>query len=241
MTSLPDAKYWDKECERVVIGAPVLRSRAVPLEEICGTYKCFWDGDPEGGGTDVGEGSMTLSVNAEHKSGSKVLPADVTGHVKLGCLTFTLGSLVPASTNQWDVVDLDCVKDVDDGGSEIESCNITVLDVNDDSGVPFLDFTCHWEDTDCCSPATVSYIWRRQRLGGDGFEALLTETEQERLGMHLEEDEAEVVWKKQAKKEKKRAKKAKDTENAATNAVGSKRKAEEDAEDREPKLSEPKP
>ncbi|KAH7907051.1 hypothetical protein BJ138DRAFT_543257 [Hygrophoropsis aurantiaca] len=189
-------KYWDSNKGVVVPGAPALKSRTVSIDEICGTYQHIYD--EERGPHPEGEYFMTLSVDPAVQPGSEIQLKDIVAHLKVGSLTVTAKVLLPhvqqGCPNQWDFEEFKCVNEDDPNDPSVEyvdDCMITVLDVNDDDGVPFLSYMVDWGHTCIC------YIGKMVKKGQEKIEPL-TDAESKRLGMHLKDEEAESVLKEMA-------------------------------------------
>ncbi|KAH7925685.1 hypothetical protein BV22DRAFT_416493 [Leucogyrophana mollusca] len=196
---LSDPKYWDA-AKGVVSGAPPLKSRSVSVQEICGTYQHIWDG--ERGHHPEGEYFFTLSVDPAVTPGTEVQPKDIIGRLKVGCLMLSTKVLIPydedGCPNDWEFQELKCVNEDDQGDESVgyvDQCAVTVLDVNDDSGTPFLSYVVDWGHT------CISYIGKKVKDGQEKIE-VLTVKEIARLGMDLDEEEAEERWKAKASQAK---------------------------------------
>ncbi|KAH7908244.1 hypothetical protein BJ138DRAFT_1103668 [Hygrophoropsis aurantiaca] len=187
------AKYWDDE-KGILTGAPVLESKVVPVEDICGTYQGIWD-DNEGMIPFPAEVEVTLSLRPGIKPGDKYLPKDVVGDMIIGEVNVTAAKLEELMPNHWKFMDLKCTRD--DFDDEIRDCLVSILGINDDAGVPFIEVAIDWSLRD----DTITFIVKKIEDDKDEIKGL-SQAEMERLGMHLNYCEAEKLWKEQYEERK---------------------------------------
>ncbi|KAH7925682.1 hypothetical protein BV22DRAFT_417188 [Leucogyrophana mollusca] len=183
--------YWSYDDEpRPILGVPILTSKVISLEELCGTYACAWHEYHSSDYNDRVEDSMTLSLNANIEPGAPVLPRNVVGSLLLGEMEFTIKSLKfwvkdgIRACNRWVVDEFDYEHPFDE--DDAEGCTISVLDAVDDNGFPLVDFAVNfgpYQDGFLSGQPIVSFLGKKVK---DGEKPVgLTKSEWERFGTRL--------------------------------------------------------
>ncbi|KAJ6501481.1 hypothetical protein C8R47DRAFT_228384 [Mycena vitilis] len=195
-------KYWDDDEKEVVYSAK-LREEPIELRKILGYYEWVFNAYEEVDkevepGT---HGSLTLQLDKtkikppkkKGKSG-KVNPAHVKGEWDTCGMSGSIAGLSKRSASSWTFENLAEEPDSDEernswddepedfSGSHFA---ISVVDVIDDNGHPFVQFT----HSPGMHEDSVTYIGKKQRTPQNAPLEGLTDGERQRLGMFVTEDE----------------------------------------------------
>ncbi|KAJ7651982.1 hypothetical protein DFH06DRAFT_1206458 [Mycena polygramma] len=196
-------KYWDDDQKEVVFSAK-LREEPIELRKILGYYEWVFNAYEEVDkevepGT---HGSLTLQLDktkikpSKKKKGKsgKVDPAHVKGEWDTCGVSGSIAGLSKRSGSSWTFENLaeepDSDEERDSWDDEPEDFSdshfvISVVDVIDDNGHPFVQFT----HSPGMHEDSVTYIGKKQRTSQNAPLEGLTDGERQRLGMFVTEDE----------------------------------------------------